>query len=355
MPSLKYIPLNKIRQNKVALRDVKRESEGYISLVGAVRSEGVLSPISVREQRSDADDKEYELIDGLQRFTAATEVGTGVVGEDGFLDVAGPDGKSIRVGLIPAQVLNKTEDEVLRAQIIANAHKIETRPVEYAKAMIRILGSNPTMTQSELAAQLSKTPQWIAKNLGLAKINDKIQPLIDDGKIPLVNAYVLAKLPPDEQDAWADRAQSFEGTEFGGLVQTRLKEIKEANRKGVDVGEEKFTPVIHLKKKQDIELESETAKTVSEIIRENDVLAGLPSNASGIAQAAQLGAKMALKWVLSLDPRGIEEQRQRDDARRKASQEEKQRHAAERAVAKEAELTKKLEEVRKAKEAAVAV
>ena len=40
---------------------------------------------------------------------------------------------------------------MLEAQILANIHKIETKPMEYSAQLKRILSRNPLMTEAELA------------------------------------------------------------------------------------------------------------------------------------------------------------------------------------------------------------
>src|SRR3954469_21290947 len=100
--NLANIPLSRIRENPVALRPVDKTSEEYKGLVDSVRRNGILNPISVREvPNPDPNDKEplYSVVDGLHRFTAAGDAG---------------------LESIPAQIVTKTDADVLEAQIVAN-------------------------------------------------------------------------------------------------------------------------------------------------------------------------------------------------------------------------------------------
>ncbi len=77
----------------------------------------MLLPITVREVRDpDTGQKYYSLIDGLHRYNAAQDAG---------------------LEEIPCHVLTMDELQVLEAQLMANVHKVETRPVEYIEAARR--------------------------------------------------------------------------------------------------------------------------------------------------------------------------------------------------------------------------
>jgi len=132
--TLGMVSLKKIRLNPVALRDVDRESEGYLGLVDSIKSSGVLNPIVVRPIKdSETGEELYGLVDGLHRFTAAGDAG---------LDT------------IPAHIKSMEEADILAAQIIGNIHRVETRPVEYSKQLQRILAQDPMLSMTALAAKL---------------------------------------------------------------------------------------------------------------------------------------------------------------------------------------------------------
>lgn len=360
MPELKYIPLNRIRGNPVALRDVNKNSDKFAELVGSVKKDGIINPINVRRKAGE-DGKEYELIDGLQRFSASQEVGTGVVdkGQGVFEDTVDAEGKPSKIGVIPAQVIEREDAEALTSQIIANAHRIETKPVEYSTAIRRYLGTNPTLTEAGLAGILNKSPQWISKILGLQKLGDSVKPLVDEGKMSLSNAFALSNLPGEEQMNWLERAQTMEAGLFTQAALARAKEIKDANRKGKDAGPEQFIPVTHLRKKPEVEAEMNTPTVVAALIRDQNITNEIKTNREGLVQAAIVGAQMALKWALNFDPASIEIAKAKDDKRRQTEAEAKIRRDAERTTKKEQEAAKRADEAReaaaKAREAAAAL
>jgi ParB-like chromosome segregation protein Spo0J len=362
MNEMLNIPLSKIRQNKVALRDVNRQGESFLELVASVRTQGVLSAISVRRKLDKDDDKEYELVDGLQRFTASLEVGTGVVdrvaGADGQTNSVGQfltiDGKS--VGVIPAQVLTRDEADTLVAQVIGNAHRVETKPTEYSDALTRILGYNPAMTSTELAFKLGKSPEWIGKILTLKKLAETIKPLVDEGAIPLINAINLAKLPLEEQLEWVERAQTLRGDEFAAACAKRAKEIRDAHKKGVEAPAESFTATRHFRKKPEIEAEADKPTVLPALIRDAELTKGLKKDAAGLEEAAHRGAVFALNWAMNFDPKSQQEQADKDAARRQAAKDLAARRNAEKTAKKEEEARKRAaeasEEAAKAKAAA---
>lgn len=304
--NVQVLPLNAIRENPVALRAVNKETEEYINLVDSIRSKGVMNAISVREKK-EKNVSHFEIVDGLHRFSASIDAG--------------------RTD-IPAQIVNYDDSGVLEAQLMANMHKIETRPVEYSKQILRILASNPTWTNSELATRLCKSPSWIGERLGLLKLDPKIQELVNSGKVNLSNAYPLAKLPSGDQIHFIDQAMTMSPAEFVPTINSRIKELRESARKGREAAPAAFTPVAHLRKLSEIKDASEKIDQLASMIK-----------AQKISEPPAV-AKLVLQWVLNMDPVSIEQQKSRDDARRKQADDEKKARQAERDAKKVADAAK---------------
>jgi ParB/RepB/Spo0J family partition protein len=282
--TLKNIKLSDIRENPVALRSVDRKNPDYQQLVDSVRTHGVLESILVRELK-DAETGEtyYGLINGLQRFSASQDAGKETV---------------------PAKVVSLSDAEVLEAQIITNVHRVETKPVEYSKQLIRILSGNPTMTISNLAAKLAKSPSWVSERLGLVKLEESVAKLVDDNKINLSNAYALAKLPPEEQANFIDRAMTLTPQEFVPTVNNRVKEIREAKRQGRDTTKLEFTPVAHAQKLSALKAELESPSVGPALVERVGVT------------TAEEGFALGVAWSLHMDPLSIEQAKADDEARK---------------------------------------
>lgn len=189
------------------------------------------------------------------------------------------------------------------------------------------------MTESELAEKLAKSPAWIKDRLSLTKItNEKITQLIDENKICLSNAYALAKLPPEEMEAFVDRAMTMKPKEFTPEVNARVKEIRDADRKGENASGPEFTPTAYLQKLRDIKEEREKGEIAKILCK------GLKNATDGFA--------VALDWVLHLDVESVkvakaewEERQARKAEARKKREAEKKKKKAEKAK-KEAEKAK---------------
>lgn len=306
---LAYIPVKDIRENRIRLRGVDRENEQFISTAASIKQNGVLTPISVREI-PDPDNPNgilYGLVDGLQRWTGAKDAG---------------------LETIPAHVINIADGQVLEAQILANVHKVETRPAEYSAALEHYIGSNPTMTYRELANRLNKSETWLSQRLSLNNLDPDIATLVDEGKIVVSNAYALTSLPPEVQKTYAERAMTESTVLFAPSMKKVAQEIRKAQREGREVKHE-FEPHPHLQKVADIVAESKDPTFVKSLLVNSNITDPLEA------------AKLALSWVVHLDPVSV--------AKGKADWEAKQ---AENNAAKE--QRKKDREAKKAAEAAAA-
>jgi ParB/RepB/Spo0J family partition protein len=324
---LKHVKLSEIHEPDESLRKVDRDTEKYQGLVDSVRLKGIYNPITVRQLTDPETEKPfYSLVDGLQRFSASKDAGCET---------------------IPCHIITVEDGDLLEAQIIANVHKIETKPVEYSKALLKVLQSNPLLARSELANRLAKTPAWISERLGLLKLTDEVGALVDEDKIGLSNAYALAKLPPEEQGDFVDRAMTMPPQQFGPTVNARVKEIRDAKRKGRDAGPAEFQPVPLIRSRAELVSETEKPTRGPTLCKDNKL------------STAPQGFAMGVKWCLNLDPVSAEIQKARDEERKaerkraqeKASVERKRKRAKEAAEKAEA-LKKEADELEKVEAAA---
>ncbi len=280
---MKDLPVKLIRESNIALRSVQRQSEAYQGLVDSVRTHGVLQSVLVREDKDpETNETFYWLIDGLQRYNACKDAGR---------------------EMISAKIVAMDDAGVLESQIILNVHKIETRPVEYSKQLLRVMAGNPTMTISNLAVKLSKSPTWVSERLGLVKLDKQIADRVDDDKINLSNAYALAKLPPEEQINFVDRAMTLQPQEFVPQVNLRVKELRDAKRQGRDPEKAAFQPVAHCRKVGEIKDELNGKKIAAVLVAQTGI--------KDPVEAFNLG----IQWVLNLDPVSVKLQYEAEEAR----------------------------------------
>ena len=126
MHHMKYqIPIKKIRTPKIKLREVDSTTLEYISLKDDIQHKGIILPLAVRESEG-----EFELIDGLQRYTIA---------------------KSLGLKEVPVHILDIPEEDILYYQICANEHRVPTKPSEISNALRIILNKNPEWSVLKLS------------------------------------------------------------------------------------------------------------------------------------------------------------------------------------------------------------
>lgn len=312
MSKVQNITLKDVRVNPEGLREVDENNPEFAELVQSVAKQGVLLPILVREFKDEESGKTvYGLIDGLQRYTAASQAG---------------------LSEIPAHIKDMEEAQILETQIIANAVKVETRPHEFAQQVNKILSMNPMLTLTELAGRLGKSTEWLSKISGLVKLDSEVAKLVDDGQIKLANAVALCRLPKEEQSQNIEAAMSQNTQEFVPMVAARVKEIREARRKGQDAGKKEFAPVAHMRKLGEIKGEIENPTIGAKLIAHTGI------------KKAEDAFSLALKWVMNLDPISIEvakqkyEERQNEIAKKRAeAKAERAKKAAEAAAKAQAE------------------
>lgn len=308
--TLSMIPIEQIQESPVALRKVNKESEAFLGLRDSIQQRGILNPVSVRR-----DGDSLILVDGLHRLTAAKEAGL-------------PE--------IPCHILDMEESQVHAAQIIANVHKVETKPVDYSKSLFRILTLNHLMTVSTLAKELAKSPAWLNQRLGLLKLNEKVAELVNDDKITLSNAYALAKLPDEEQPDWIEAAMTEPPDIFMPKVKQRQADIAKAKREGREAEKREFQPVARLQKLGDIKTEMEDSKIGQALLSEHNI------------QAPQDAWNMAIKWVLHLDPNSVEAAKTKEEERKRMRAEEADKRKAEKLKKAAEEATAKAVEAEEA-------
>lgn len=318
LSDLRNVAVSSIRENPVALRGVDREDEKYISLRDAIGNQGMLNPINVREKTDPDGSTYFEICDGLHRYSCAKDLG---------LDT------------IPVNVLDKTDAEVLEAQVTANLCRIDTKPVAYTKQLQRMFTLNPTLTLADMAEKVSQSPSWVTARLGLLKLDDAIQALVDDGKINLSNAYALAKLPKEEQGNFVDAAITMVPAEFVATVNKRAKELRDAARQGKDAVEATFEAVPHLRKLGELKAELTTPEAAPSVVARIG------------AKTAAEGFAAGVKWALSLDPASVEVQQNKYDTRIAKLAEEKKKREIERADKKAAEAAEAAAKVKESQAA----
>lgn len=294
-----HAPVEKIRINKESLREVDPKNPQFIELVDNVKVKGVLLPIRVTKG-IDPETKEefFGLIDGLQRLSAAKLAG---------------------LTTVPAYIVEAEEVDVLYEQIMTNAIGVDTKPAEFAKQIHKLMALNPMLTVASLALKFGKSDAWLKQVLNLTKLTPEAASLVDEGVINVSSAAALSLLPTEEQNDWLEKAQTLTHSEFVPMVKAHKKALDEARRKGKAAADAVFEAQPHLQKIGDIKTEVDTQAVAAALI------------ASERITTPEAAFKMALQWVLHLDPMSVadakvawEEQRKTAEAKRAKANEERE-------------------------------
>lgn len=268
------IMLADIRVSPAALRQCQTDNVEYVQLRDSVAEAGVLHPLLVREKSEPMDDGSVdtylELVDGLQRYTACQELGI--------------DEVDIKIGTFD-------DIEALQAQIITNVQHVVTKPVEYTKALQRLMSLDTTLTVPELSKRIAKTPLWLNQRFNMVnKLDPRLLDLINEGKISVTNALQLAKLPQSEQVDFAQAAQTEATTDFVKTIKERVSEINKATREGRETEDRSFDLTIKPRKLSEIKSAYDSGDVAVNMVAQ--------TNCTDPVEAFNL----AIDWVLSVDP-----------------------------------------------------
>lgn len=115
---------------------IDKTSEEYKVFLESVKERGVLEPV-ILAPRGD----KYLLVTGLVRYHASLDAGR---------------------DYIPAEIKILSDIEIAEIQIIHCTQKVVTKPVDYAKALNRMLKK---MSIEELAEKIGKPVEWIQEKM----------------------------------------------------------------------------------------------------------------------------------------------------------------------------------------------
>ena len=175
-------------------------------LQASIQSRGIKQPITVRW---DATSGCYRIIDGGRRFEAASR---------------------LALEELPCWIQSGDAKEVLVDQIVHNWQRSDLRPMETADALVR-LRDEFGLSQQQISQMTGKSKGDISKFLKLRdaiipEVQQQARQQLDDRGASLTkrHLYNIAKLPPDEQTAFASRVQTEQLTalETEQLVQRKM-------------------------------------------------------------------------------------------------------------------------------------
>lgn len=126
-------------------------------LAQSIREHGILQPLLVREKEPGR----YELLAGERRLRAAQRAG---------------------LSRVPVFVRPCTDKEMLEVAIVENLQREDIRPVEAARAYLRMM-EEFGLTQEQVARRIGKTRTAIANALRLLQLPQEVQDSVDRGEL----------------------------------------------------------------------------------------------------------------------------------------------------------------------------
>ena len=184
-----------------------RDDEDMMNLVESVRSNGVLTPATVRKK----EDGRYELLSGHRRYRACQLAG---------------------LAALRCEVVEMNRDEATVFMVESNFQRTTILPSEKAfayrmrlEAMKRLpgrpskengspVGNNIFGEKSSdlLAAQIGESKNQIYRYIRLTELQPEVLEMVDEGKIAMRPAVELSYLTPDEQDTLVDAMAMADAT-----------------------------------------------------------------------------------------------------------------------------------------------
>ncbi|WP_010545924.1 PRTRC system ParB family protein [Sphingomonas elodea] len=170
------VPLSSVRPGENPRRyfDQAKHDE----LVASLRLRGMLQPILLRPA-PDAKDS-YSIVAGGRRYRAA-------------LEAFGPD------GTVPAIIRDMSDQEALEAAIDENDVREDASETEQADAAVRVLAACAD-DRAEAARRLGWSASKLDRRLALAGLSSAVKTALDERRIKVGHAELLAAVPDDKQD-----------------------------------------------------------------------------------------------------------------------------------------------------------
>ena len=137
-------------------------------LVDSIKKHGVLQPLTVAHTPAG-----HQIIAGERRWRAAKIAG---------------------LTEVPVNIVKTTPQGMLEMAIVENVQRTDLNPVDRAQSFDRLI-SEFNLTNSEIAARVSKSPAFVSNSLRLLELPDALKDGLISGVIAEGHARALAAIP----------------------------------------------------------------------------------------------------------------------------------------------------------------
>ena len=158
------------------------DSKKHAEMVASIQMRGVSQPILLRPTPDGSGT--FTLVAGERRYRGA-------------LEAYGPDGE------VPVLIREMTDQEALEAAIDENENRDNVSETEQADAAVLHLAACQN-NRAEAARRLGWTRAKLDRRLALAELSDAVKLALDERRIKVGHAELLAVIPADKQDTALD-------------------------------------------------------------------------------------------------------------------------------------------------------
>lgn len=254
------LPIEKLRRCPLQLRPVRKETVDYYMLRDSVKDVGIIQPLLVRPIED-----WYEVVCGNNRFECASDL------------------KHKEVKCVVREI---TDREVNRIQIIENANRIATNPIDYVRRLHKIVNTGE-MSVEELAYHIHRHPDWVRNLLSLTCLSPAWKERLDNREIPIKLGVELAKLPIASQEQFLGLSAELPGRELLEAVRSAVRNSRTNNYSQRQSSEADIRPIL---RKYGVVIDEYLNHTnaATVLMRAN-------------AETALDGWNLAIEWMLCMD------------------------------------------------------
>lgn len=166
------LSLDELRANPYQPRKIFND-EALSDLANSIKEHGVFQPIIVKKSNI----KGYEIIAGERRVRASKLAG---------------------LKKIPAIIRAFTDEQMMEIALLENLQRENLSAIEEAIAY-RSMIDTLHLTQEELSKKVGKSRSHVTNMLGLLRLPDEVQSMVNKGDITMGHARVLSKLEDKEK------------------------------------------------------------------------------------------------------------------------------------------------------------
>lgn len=164
--------IDELRANPYQPRKVFHD-QALAELANSIKEHGVFQPIIVKKSNI----KGYEIIAGERRVRASKLAG---------------------LKTIPAIIRAFTDEQMMEIALLENLQRENLSAIEEAIAY-RSMIDTLHLTQEELSKKVGKSRSHVTNMLGLLRLPDTVQSMVNAGTITMGHARVLSKLEDEEK------------------------------------------------------------------------------------------------------------------------------------------------------------